>query len=342
MELPNNHLVSIVIPAYNVEKYILQTLESVLNQTYRNFEIILVNDGSTDNTEEVARKVLKSGDIPYRIVSQPNRGVSVARNVGIALAQGKYLKLLDGDDLLEKRAIELLITACEEENALITFGKQDVITTFGRKLYRYDDMYEVDWKVADYRRAVTEFLLGKIHIGCNSALLQTNFLRENNVYFKPGARFGEDNEFIAKALYFAKKVFFVDSVICNAVSRGDSVTKTSTLAIFHNVASVKRLQAFFKSRGEEEIARVIENEVLPFMYVWSLGGLAYNGYPYKKWRELLSRQEIKSKFDMFLKDFKPKTKFQRRIDLVRRFCKISPFISYFLLRAVGLVDRIIR
>lgn len=338
----NNHLVSVVIPAYNVEKYIVGTLESVLNQTYRNLEIILVNDGSTDNTEEVARKVLKSGDIPYRIVSQSNKGVSVARNVGIGLAQGKYLKLLDGDDLLEKRAIELLVTACEEEKILISFGKQDVISTSGRKVYRYDDMYEVDWKVADYSRAITEFLLGKIHIGCNSALLETKFLRENNIYFKPGARFGEDNEFIAKALYFAKRVLFVDNVICNAVLRRDSATKTSTLAIFHNVASVKRLQAFFESRGEEEIARVIENEVLSFMYVWSLGSLAYNGYPYKKWQELLSKREIKSKFDMFLKEFKPKTKFQKRIDLVRRFCKISPFLSYFLLRIVGFVDRFIR
>ncbi|MFN3692324.1 MAG: glycosyltransferase family 2 protein, partial [Fervidobacterium sp.] len=91
-------LVSVIIPAYNVEGYIEKTIESVLNQTYRNLEIIVVNDGSTDKTREIAYNILKNSGVNFKIIDQTNQGVSVARNVGIENASGDYIKFLDGDD----------------------------------------------------------------------------------------------------------------------------------------------------------------------------------------------------------------------------------------------------
>ena len=90
-------LASIIIPAYNAERYISEAIESVINQTYTNWELIIVNDGSTDNTEKIAQSYAqKDSRITY--ITQENKGVSVARNIGYNASKGDYLGFLDADD----------------------------------------------------------------------------------------------------------------------------------------------------------------------------------------------------------------------------------------------------
>jgi glycosyltransferase involved in cell wall biosynthesis len=96
-------LVSVIIPAYNAEKYIGQTLQSVLDQTYGNLEVIVVNDGSKDGTEEVVRSF---GDPRIRYIPQPNQGCSGAKNTGLLASTGDFIQYLDADDLLSRDKIE--------------------------------------------------------------------------------------------------------------------------------------------------------------------------------------------------------------------------------------------
>ena len=96
--ITTNPFISIVIPLYNKEKFIARTLESVLAQTFKNFEVLIVNDGSTDSSVEVAKKYI---DDRFRIINQKNSGVSAARNKGIKLARAKYIAFLDADDTWE-------------------------------------------------------------------------------------------------------------------------------------------------------------------------------------------------------------------------------------------------
>lgn len=116
-------LISVIIPAYNAQKTIYRCLESILNQTYRNIEAIVVNDGSSDDTENICRQF---EDERVRIVNQKNQGVSQARNTGIALAQGKYICFVDSDDYLMECHIETMYKAMEETKAEL------VITNFYR------------------------------------------------------------------------------------------------------------------------------------------------------------------------------------------------------------------
>jgi glycosyltransferase involved in cell wall biosynthesis len=99
--------ISVIIPAYNRADLIVQALDSVFAQTYKNFEIIVVDDGSTDNTAEVLRPLAEQGSIRY--IHQPNRGVSAARNLGIREAQGNLIAFLDSDDLFEANKLELQV-----------------------------------------------------------------------------------------------------------------------------------------------------------------------------------------------------------------------------------------
>ncbi len=122
----NNPLVSVIIPAYNAGKYIESAVESVLRQSYTNIELIVVNDGSTDNTLDVLSHF---SDI--KILSTSNKGVSHARNVGIDTSKGEYISFLDADDELEINAIEHLLSSCLKWNADICSGLS--YTTFRKK-----------------------------------------------------------------------------------------------------------------------------------------------------------------------------------------------------------------
>lgn len=117
-----NELITIIVPIYKVEKYIKKCIESVLNQTYNNLEIILVDDGSTDNCGEICEKYAKN-DNRIKVIHKENGGLSDARNTAIDVAKGKYIFLLDGDDSIVKRAIEHLYGLIQKYNADIAIGK---------------------------------------------------------------------------------------------------------------------------------------------------------------------------------------------------------------------------
>ena len=108
-------LISVVIPAYNAELFLDETLESVLSQTYENWECIIVNDGSTDSTESVAKKWCEK-DSRFRLTNKENRGLSSARNWGIKESKAEYIAFLDADDILTPDSLEVRINVLIEQN----------------------------------------------------------------------------------------------------------------------------------------------------------------------------------------------------------------------------------
>ena len=106
---------SIIIPLYNKAPYVRKALETVCAQTYRDYEIIVINDGSTDNSAVVADEYLKATDgIDYQIISQQNAGVSAARNSGVAASSGEYIAFLDADDWWEPTYLEKMAKLIED------------------------------------------------------------------------------------------------------------------------------------------------------------------------------------------------------------------------------------
>lgn len=132
----NNELISIVVPIYNVEKYLKRCLDSLVNQTYKNIEIILVNDGSTDNSLEICKEYSKN-DSRIKIVSKKNEGLGMARNTGIDNADGEYICFFDSDDFVEIDAIEKMHNVIiKEQPQIVCFGFKkldkngDIINTY--------------------------------------------------------------------------------------------------------------------------------------------------------------------------------------------------------------------
>lgn len=111
-----NPLISIIVPIYNIERYVEHCLNSIINQTYKNIEILLINDGSIDNSPIICKKFMDT-DNRVRVIKKENGGLSSARNAGIEEAQGQYLVFVDGDDYIHPDFVKSLLFAAEESNA---------------------------------------------------------------------------------------------------------------------------------------------------------------------------------------------------------------------------------
>lgn len=119
-------IISLIIPIYNVAKFLSQTLNSVQKQTFRNFEAICINDGSSDNSLEIIKEYTEN-DERFKLIDQNNKGVSFARNKGLKIAKGKYIMFLDGDDFLHPQAMEIAVAAITKSDAdICQFGLEEV------------------------------------------------------------------------------------------------------------------------------------------------------------------------------------------------------------------------
>ena len=125
----NNPLISIIIPVYNVEAYLQKCLDSVISQIYRNIEIILVDDGSTDNSGKICDEYAEK-DERINVYHQQNGGVSRARNVGLEVAKGQYISFVDSDDYIDCELLQQVVTkANHQEFDIIIFGYNEIKTS---------------------------------------------------------------------------------------------------------------------------------------------------------------------------------------------------------------------
>ena len=126
-------LISAIVPVYNVEKYLYRCVDSILKQTYENFELILIDDGSPDNCSQMCDE-LSEKDSRIKVIHQENQGLSAARNSGIKIAKGNYLTFIDSDDWISNTMFEDLINLIKEKNADISIC--NFIVTDGNAIYK--------------------------------------------------------------------------------------------------------------------------------------------------------------------------------------------------------------
>lgn len=207
------------MPAYNAEKYIAKSIESVLNQTYENFELLVVNDGSTDNTERVAAKYA-ADDSRVRVLTQENRGECGARNLGLEEATGDYISCLDSDDLYDKEALSKLYEAMvKEEGRKFVYGRTLEIFTNGKKeLLGPSDI--VNGYLESFIHKNNELRL-RFHI--SAILIERALLEENKVRFHQGIKISGDTGFIIEALAIAP-AYGISDIVSYYMRRDDSIT----------------------------------------------------------------------------------------------------------------------
>lgn len=228
-----NMLVSVIIPVYNVEEYVSETLESVLAQSIGGFEIICVNDGSTDESGDIIESYA-ARDERVRCVHQENRGLSAARNAGIKLSVGKYIYFLDSDDLIERDCLRTLVDKAEKENTdIILFDGQTFFDSeeLEKKLPQYKDFYKRKGDYSGGKQGSELFadmmLRYEFYPQASLYFYRRSFLHQQQLKFPEGI-LHEDNLFAFRALMAARSVLYLDKILFHRRIRKNSII-TSTV-----------------------------------------------------------------------------------------------------------------
>ena len=195
--------ISVIIPVYNAEKYLTKCLNSIVNQTYTNLEIILVNDGSKDSSLNICYEYKKKDD-RIKVINNDNHGASYSRNCGISISTGEYIMFIDADDYIENNFIERLITCNEYE-------------TYDLFISCYTDFY--DKNIFKEKKLIDEniltFDLKKDYLNIVKYLrtpwgkiYKLNIIKENNIKFPEDYITAEDQIFNFRYLKYIKKYRF--------------------------------------------------------------------------------------------------------------------------------------
>lgn len=258
MELKRFNL-SIVIPTYNLEKNICKTLESLINQTQKEFEIVVVDDGSTDQTLRIIEKAMEQNTlIPYKIIKTSNKGVSSARNTGITETSGDYIIFLDGDDYIAADLVETVILKINKNNADVICWGFDIVSEENKNIIKYFDRYKKITQSISGIEALNHILTDEsMWISTGSAAYKKEFLIKNNIRYIEGCCSGEDQEFTYKSLARAKEVVFINKTLFFYVKRSSSQTMSYNLKKFDAVNAFKRIYDYINSMRSKDFEGVL-------------------------------------------------------------------------------------
>ncbi len=205
----SNPLISIIVPVYNVEKYLDKCVESIVNQTYKNLEIILVDDGSPDNCPTICDKWLQKDD-RIKVIHKLNGGVSSARNEGIRNTLSEYLMFIDSDDEIEKDMVHKLFTSLSENGSDVSVCNMNFVNETGDILYSSDFPAKVCTE-----NIVTDYLADIYGIGPCNKLYRADIIKNNSILFDTDLIYGEDNLFNYHYFKLCKKVSVIDDKLYN-------------------------------------------------------------------------------------------------------------------------------
>ena len=255
-----NPLISVIVPVYNVEKYLDRCVESIVNQTYKNLEIILVDDGSTDNCPQKCDDWAKK-DNRIIVIHKENGGLSDARNIGMQTAKGEYIGFVDSDDFLDERMYQIMFDIILQTHSDVAECKWTSFYKTSEIVYAGEGNIKRKFEVFDTESALRELILEKKlkQTVVNKLYKKTSI----NVQF-PKGRINEDDFWTYKVFGNSQKIVYIDIVLYFYYQRINS--------IMHNKYSVKRLDGVFARK--ERMQYVIENynnikDYAILSYIWT-------------------------------------------------------------------------
>ncbi|MBS3203739.1 glycosyltransferase family 2 protein [Turicibacter bilis] len=280
--------ISVIVAAYNVEKYIGRCIESLIGQTFLNIEIIIVNDGSNDRTYKIINNYIEK-DCRIRLVNQENRGLIEARKSGFRIATGEYILFVDGDDWLELNALEKLYNK--------TINKKIDIILFNGYI-SYDDRKEKNYtfnidQIEKIKQCpIKELFLDNVLPGIVYKLIRKGFMVENNVSFPSNISYAEDMALTASLFLNNPNLAFVGDHLYNYYQHTESITKINNHRVLEINAALKFIDEQLKE-SNKDLIYIKEFEFLIFRHLF-LGKILrvdenYNAKKdvykqYKKWK----------------------------------------------------------
>lgn len=307
---------SVIVPIYMMEKYIAKTIKSLINQTYKEFELILVNDGSTDNSVQIATETLKSTDITYKVIDQENSGLGIARNTGLAQAKGDWVLFLDSDDIITSNTLKALLEVGEKNNSQVVFSGYKNILKYEQVK---DNPSAVKTKSYSVNKIQKDFLKRKLIILAPGTLYKREFLIENNLFFG-NLRWSEDQHFIWRVLSKAERIDYLEGVYYYYLHHENSImTGTQHNKMVDSYQEILKLPCYFS--GNKKISK----NIVPR---WVMGTInsASSICNYKQWKDLCRQLSVKKHFRKLL------CFLDLKVQLCATLWLICPKLYYMLLK----------
>lgn len=282
-------MISLIIPVYNGEKYIKSCIENLDKQTYKNFEAIFIDDGSTDNTY----KIIKSyeGKTRFKLIlhTQKNGGVSVARNKGIELATQDFISFMDSDDLLVCNYLEMMIKT-------LTNNKVDMVLckhTINNEITEEKKVLDTNVKITvrDTLQCLNDYLYGKINPGIWCILVKKDIIIGNKLRFKEGLKYSEDLEFIWRMINFCHKIAYINAELYIYILQPNSATSVFDHRRLDGVKAIKDLEGFFKDENIEFYPNFKKYAVAKMM--WSVTWQAATYYSQNEFDKFIRDNNVK-------------------------------------------------
>lgn len=270
MRYNDNPLVSVIIPIYNVEKYLSECLDSVINQTYSNLEIILVDDGSTDNSSDICSEYANI-DKRIKVVRQNNRGLVGARKAGISIATGEIATFVDSDDWIDLNMYKVMVKAMVESEAdIVTSG---LIREYGS--YFLIDPEEIKpgiYNNAELEKVIKSNLIDKnkffksnISIHIYNKLFERKLLLHNQLLIPEDITVGEDAACVYPCVLESNKIVVLNELFYHYRIRNDSIMGQSNVKDLYRI---KQLYQYLSLRFENHPNKLILNEQLFLLTIY--------------------------------------------------------------------------
>lgn len=290
--LMDNIKISVVIPVYNVEKYLSECIDSLINQTLKEVEIICVDDGSTDNSPQILDEYAKK-DTRIKVFHQENKGVSVARNDGIKKVQGEYLTFVDSDDWLELNALEVLYnTAKKRKSDVLLFS---FYSYYPNKLEKNNRLVPLKNIIKDSN---TTFLESYKYIldtpmGTWAKLYKTNLIQDNEIKFPPNIQCSEDRPFYIQSCINAKNISVLDEPfyyyrrdISQSLTQGNSNSVSDSYKANQIIK-----QMIYKLEDKKKIfCSFLKDYIQNILWAWDISKLKSNASENIKYLKLLKKE----------------------------------------------------
>lgn len=253
-----NDKISIIVPVYNVEKYLDECIQSIINQTHKNIEIILINDGSTDNSLSILRKY-ESIDKRIIVVDKKNGGVSAARNYGLDICTSKYIMFVDADDYLELNALEIIFKEIREDTFII-FGYNMI---YKNKVIKKGDNININsleemGKNIFFNNNIGGFIANKI--------FNKRIIEKNNLSFNEKLSYCEDLVFVCEYIKYIKKFKYINIPLYNYRMRKSSTSYSFLTG--NNIEILKSYEVLLSKFNKREIINNIKYRYIESYYIF--------------------------------------------------------------------------
>jgi glycosyltransferase involved in cell wall biosynthesis len=332
--------ISVVIPVYNVENYLHRCIDSLLNQTFQDFEIILIDDGSKDNSGKICDEYAQK-DKRIKVFHKKNARVSAARNDGIKIAKGKYISFIDSDDWIEPEMYQEMINRAEKLN--LDF----IMCDYKKRSNDYEDKRTQPIRGGYYsKRDIKNELFQCLIMFENIeypptisnwvCLFNLEFLKKNNLYYDEDIHYDEDSIFGSKIMYHANNFYYLKNQhYYNYYYNANSTTNTYNENKWNSFLKInERLVKYFGKTIEYDFSRQIKINML-YLTLSALGQIKYSEKHGKERINMIKKIMFHPKVKELFKEFKlPNVSWKTKVIILLIKFKMVRLYSLIVLKRV--------